>query len=134
MEYKFYRKETKKWEKVEPVLWIWVAIYKDETFLRQFDDTGIYHQINEINKSMLEVFIMENIKTHQKISLNIPKGKNVFLRYENTVIAYGTSHEKKYKTFVFGYENNNFVITFNNDVIFTNDLKKVNLLTGELCM
>jgi len=125
MGHKFYRKEIEEWEEVEHVLWEWRAIYKDNTNLLQYGDDGIFHQTKEIDQSRLEIFIMENIDTHQRISIEFPEKAKLFFQYQNAILNAGSREEKRLIMFIFGYEGNYFVIDFDNNIIFTNDYKKV---------
>jgi hypothetical protein len=109
-------------------LWCWETIYHDGTTLFQYDQTGIYHQIREIDQSKLATFVMENIDSHQQIAMIFPKGSILFHQYENLI----TSEGERYRAFIFGYDKHFVVVTFNNDIIVTDDYKKVDLRTGNL--
>lgn len=64
--YKFYNKEKKEWEIITPERWQWEVFYNDGTSLKQFDDTGIFHQIKEIDNSKIKVFRMVNMINKDK--------------------------------------------------------------------
>lgn len=67
-EYKFHRvdkeKDVDEWEEVLPERWCWEAYYHDDTVLKQFDDeSGMFHQVGEIDQSKLNCFRMINYGT-----------------------------------------------------------------------
>lgn len=46
-------------EHVELKRWVWLALYKDGSYLMQFDETDkAFHQVSEIDQSKLDVFVM----------------------------------------------------------------------------
>ena len=48
-------------ETVELQRWVWLALYKDGTYLMQFDnETGLFHQLQEIEQDKLDVFVMQH--------------------------------------------------------------------------
>jgi hypothetical protein len=132
MDYKFFRKEIKKWEKVELVLWVWEVIYKDNSRLFQYGEDGIFHQIREIDQSKLAVFSMRNVETNQRVCLFFKEGKKLFHEYENAIINIGTKKEEKLRAFIFGFEGNYIVITIDNHIIFTDNYNNVDCFGGKL--
>lgn len=41
--------------------WGWIAIYKDGSYLKQYDDAGYFHQFKEINLAQLDVFAVQDL-------------------------------------------------------------------------
>lgn len=104
-DYTFQRLETGQVENVIKERWCWEAHYIDGTFLKQFDDNGIFHQFREIDQSKLLSFKMVNHESGNVFTLIFnPKIMKLIHFYRNIVLNVGTSEEKKIKLYCFGFE------------------------------
>ena len=100
--YTFINKETGQSEVVEPVHWRWVAHYKDGTKLCQYDDeTGLFHQIKEINRPNLQYLQMVSLENQNSYKLEIPEGAEMVHFYRNLRPAGATQFMK---LFIFGWK------------------------------
>jgi hypothetical protein len=104
-DYKYFRKDLKKWIPAEPEVWQWEAIFEDGQILKQFDDDGIFHQFAEIDQSKLIMFKMVSPKFPQtyELLLSDPNMKLIHF-YRNIVLNSGASDEKHIRLYCFGYE------------------------------
>lgn len=100
--------ETKKYilkktgEEVAEEKWGWCAIYKDNTELRQFDPSGEFHQVGEINQDELYLFSMYQVNDPSKrIDLIVPQGAKIIHKYRNIKPFYKESFLRIY---LFGYK------------------------------
>lgn len=107
MQYLFYRDGVP--ERVIPERWQWTAIYKDGQQLKQFEDaknegeSGIFHQIKEIDESRLTVFRMQNIETKQFVDILIEPGMRFWHKYRRIVLRKGEPNEQHLTWYEFGY-------------------------------
>lgn len=85
--------------------WVWVAIYKDGTYLKQFDEeTGLFHQIKEIDQDKLDVFVMQSVQEQTKrYEIHFKEGMKLIHYYRVSVLEKGTPNETKIKIYYFGY-------------------------------
>jgi len=100
MKYTFNR--AGKEEEVKLEKWIWGVVYDDGSELRQFENTGKFHQIKEIKMSKVKLFTMhrsDDIK--KRIDLVVMPDMQIFHFYRNIKLA-GTDHF--IKVYVFGYK------------------------------
>jgi hypothetical protein len=82
--YKFTNKETGQEELVTPVKWRWIAHYKDGTKLCQYDDeTGLFHQIKEIDRTKLQHLQMVSLENPHGFKLEIPEEAEMVHFYRN---------------------------------------------------
>lgn len=104
--FKLTNKETGKIEEVQREKWRWIAIFNDETKLKQFDEkTGVFHQFKEIDQSKLHVFKMvsdENPKGYQ-ILFN-PSEMRLIHFYRRAVLNYMSKTPTRITLYIFGYE------------------------------
>jgi hypothetical protein len=85
--------------------WRWVAHYTDGTKLCQFDDeTGEFHQFQEIDQSKLSSFQMVSDDNPQGFNLLIPQGADLIHFYRNTVFNMGTPNEIRLRSYIFGWK------------------------------
>lgn len=106
--FKFHRKETGKTEDVQCEKWRWIAIYNDDTELKQFDEaTGIFHQFKEIDQSKLKTFRMVSDKNPVGFYLLFQADKMKLIHfYRNVVFDYMSKNPTRIRLYVFGYEEN----------------------------
>lgn len=83
--------------------WAWVAIYKDGTKLKQFEDDNTFHNFHEIEQDKLAGFLMkrEDGLTH---TLFMPEGAKLIHYYDNYIFEAATEAEKRVRLYVYGYE------------------------------
>lgn len=88
--------------------WVWIAIYKDGSFLKQFDEvTGLFHQFREINLDQLDVFAMQSVSDENKrYEIHIAEGMTPIHFYRNQMLNVGTDEEVKVRLYCFGYQQN----------------------------
>jgi hypothetical protein len=88
--------------------WVWVAIYKDGTYLKQFDEgTGLFHQFKEIDQNKLDVFVMQSVQEQTKrYEIHFKEGMSLIHYYRHTVLEFGTPQEQRIKVYCFGYKEN----------------------------
>lgn len=99
------RKEWKyNGEVIEKEPWAWVAEYADGTFLKQFDDDGVFHRVGEIDQDRLRAVHLE--KNEKKITILWQAGMKLVHKYRHYVFDVGTPYEIKVKVYIFGYKYN----------------------------
>ena len=93
-------------EEIDLERWIWEAIYKDGTYLKQFDEeTKIFHRIAEIDQEKLDVFAMQSTEDENKrYEIHFTEGMKLVHYYRHTVLELGTPNEKRFKFYCFGYK------------------------------
>lgn len=128
MRWGFLSKETGQWEAVEPENWRWEAHYSNGEVLKQFDDSGLFHQFAEIDQSRLFAFKMVS-DDKPPYTLLFPEGGKLIHFYRNIVLGMGTPNMRKIRLYCFGYERNGvkviLVITPTGEAVITNDVEKV---------
>ena len=88
-------------EKVDPERWGWGVIYKDNTELHQFDDSGTFHQFDEIDVPNVKMFTMYRLDDMSKrIDMPICEGMQFFHFYRNI----RQSHTGFVRIYVFGWK------------------------------
>lgn len=102
--YKFIREGVA--EDVAIERWQWVAIYKDGSYLKQYDETDMsFHQFREIRVEDLDVFVMQNSTDETKrYEIHIEEGMMPIHFYRNEVYEAGTRGEYLVKLYCFGYQ------------------------------
>lgn len=100
MEY-FYMRDGIK-EKVNEERWKWEAQYQDGTILRQFDDSGIFHQVGEIDQTKILAFVLYN--GEKKISIVMPAGARIIHKYKHYRMNIGRDNEQMIKIYQIGYK------------------------------
>lgn len=117
--FKFYR--DGKEEEVDIERWVWVALYNDNSFLKQFDEeTGFYHQFKEIDQSRLSVFIMQSVSDPAKrYELHFREGMKLIHYYRNVVLNAATPQEVRYRLYCFGFSEEGHKVIFQ---IYPNDM------------
>lgn len=86
--------------------WIWGVVYKDGTELHQFDDNGVFHQIQEINQSEVAMWTLYEPKGNGRIDFVLPEEKEVALihKYRNFIFNAASDTERRARVYVFGYK------------------------------
>jgi len=86
--------------------WGWIAIYNDGTALKQFnDETLVFHQFKEIEQEKLETFVMQSYEDITKrYEIHMSDGMRPIHFYRNTVFNAATKHEKRIRTYMFGFQ------------------------------
>ena len=91
-------------EEVSLERWGWVAVYKDRTELRQFDEeTGTFHQFKEIDQSKLDMFKMVSKDKLPYTLMFDPNTMKLIHYYKTSVLENG---QIKLRSYCFGYEKN----------------------------
>lgn len=91
--------------------WGWIAIYKDGSYLKQFDEaTGIFHQFKEIALQNLDVFAVQSLKDPQdnskRYEIHMEEGMTPIFFYRNTTFNMLQANELKIRVVHFGYKEN----------------------------
>lgn len=91
--------------------WGWIAIYKDGSYLKQFDDaTGMFHQFKEIATQNLDVFAIQNLEepdNHAKrYEIHMTEGMDPIFFYRVTTFNMLQPDEYKVRVPYFGYKEN----------------------------
>jgi len=110
MQYKFIN-EKKEEELVDIRDWSWIAIYKDGSVLKEFDDMhGVFHQFKEINLNELDVFVVINTQHPQDLSkryeFHMSEGMTPIFYWRVTVFNMKQHNEVKVPMPHFGYKEN----------------------------
>ena len=104
-EYKYFRKDLKKWINAPPEIWYWEATYEDGSSFKQFGDDGIFHQFAEIDQSRLAMFKMLSHEFPQTYTLLFPDPSMKLIHfYRNLILNAGATDEKHIQLYCFGYE------------------------------
>ena len=95
-------------EEVPLERWVWLAIYKDGSYLKQFDEeTGLFHQFKEIDIPQLDVFGMQSSEDENKrYEIHMKEGMTPIHFYRNQMLNVGTEEEVKVRFYCFGYQDN----------------------------
>lgn len=97
-------------EVVELEQWAWVAIYKDGSHLKQYDDAGVFHQFQEIKLEDLDVFVIYNTQSpgdmSKRYEIHIEEGMTPIFFYRTTVFNMKQQNEIKVRIPSFGYKEN----------------------------
>lgn len=92
-------------EVVELERWIWTAVLDDEVEIVQFDQSGTFHRIGELDLSRVKRFSMVNTDDVRKqISIALEPYMQPFHFYRHTVLAANKPEETRLKTYVFGFK------------------------------
>lgn len=125
--YRYFRPETQVWEQVAPWPWEWEVIYMGGKSLKQQDDTGIFHQLREIDLSDKFVFIVHSKKFDRKFYYFINPVKQKFKYFFRRTVIEGVENV----IYVFAYKLldsevwHNHVITPSGDLLITDDLNNL---------
>ena len=96
-------------ELVDAEVYGWLAVYKDETFLKQFDDMEReFHKFAEIDQENLDVFGLYKLTepTERRYEIHMKEGMKPIHYYRNVVLNAGTKQEQRVRLYHFGYEEN----------------------------
>jgi tricorn protease-like protein len=122
--HRFYRND--KWENVEPENVQWIAYFHDGNILKQFDDSGIFHQICEIDLSILDKFeVVSN--TGYRFIIPFKPGMKIEYFYRNVMINSVT----KARFYCFGYSKNtqkHLVVIAPDRAFITDDVDMLHLV------
>lgn len=91
--------------------WGWIAIYKDGSYLKQYDEaTGLFHQFNEIAIDNVDVFAIQDLRDPsnmgKRYEIHIAEGMQPIFFYRVTVFNMLQENEVKVRTPHFGYKEN----------------------------
>ena len=120
-------------EKVEEERWGWAVIYKDDTELKQFDDTGIFHRIGEVNQEEVKMYTLYKLEDQSKrIDILVNASMRLIHLYRNIKPFY---MDQFVKVYVFGYKQGkqyhyNFILP--DDRIIQSSIDNINLETFDL--
>ena len=95
-----YTNENGELEAVELEKWCWGVAYKDGTELHQFDKSGNFHRLSEINQKDLELFTMYEAEGTGRYDIVMPEGARIIHKYRNIRPFY---MDKFVKVYMFGY-------------------------------
>lgn len=132
MFWKYIRPETGKAEKVEYTEWRWEAVYLDGTVLKQYDDSGFYHQVREIDLSKLYMFKLVH-DTMPGVQILWKPGRKLTYFYRNYLFNFGTEDETRGRIYCCEYQDgeDKVLITIlpDNSVMITEDISQIKLVT-----
>ena len=119
-------------ELVKEEKWKWVAIYKDDTILKQFDDDGNFHQFKEIDIDNLALWRITDGVRNIDIPMN-PGMKPIHFYQRKRSKTMGSDVEQQSTVYCFGYENTQseetdkliYMIFENDFVVMTRDTNPV---------
>jgi len=112
--YKYTNKEAQI-EDVTIEKWAWLAIYKDGSNLKQFDDeTMKFNRFDDIDKKNLKVFVVYNTQSEGRYETHIEEGMTPIFFYRITVFNSKQHNERRERVPIFGYKE-----TFNGKSIKT---------------
>lgn len=119
------------WEDVDEWTWKWEAQYNDGTILKQYDDSGIFHQFAEIAQDKLSLFtVTDGNKNH---ALVFPLGAKLIHFYRVIVLQNSTI---KIVVTVFGYEKDGMKVLLavmpGGDVVATDDMARIGIFSSEV--
>lgn len=63
---KYYFEREGKKEEVKTERWVWGVIYKDGSELHQFEQSGVFHQVGEIDQDKIKMACLYNFAEWQK--------------------------------------------------------------------
>ncbi len=91
--------------------WGWIAIYKDNSYLKQFDDTtGIFHQFGEIAIQNLDTFVVQDLEkpgdNSKRYEIHITEGMTPIYFTRVTTFNMLQENEVRIRTPYFGYKEN----------------------------
>ncbi len=91
-------------EEVALERWVWGVVYQDGTELHQFDNSGVFHRIGEVDQDRVSLFVLyKSIDMGKRIDIVVPEGARLIHKYRNYVFNAGTPQESKARVYVFGY-------------------------------
>lgn len=98
------RKEDR--EEVVPLeRWAWGVKYHDGSVLTQFDfETGLFHQIGEVDQPYVTEFVMYNTETKQRVKMLVPLGSQIIHKYRHVIKRDGRGQEHRMKMYIFGFK------------------------------
>jgi len=101
-----YTKEDGTVKETTPERWVWLAIYKDGSYLKQFDEKeGKYHFFKEIDQENLDHFVMQRADDPtRRFEMKFEKGWDLIHYYRNKKLNIGTDQEQHIKLYCFGYK------------------------------
>lgn len=91
--------------------WGWLAVYKDGSFLKQFDDvTKEFHQFKEIKVEELDTFIVLNLfntdDNTKRYEFHMNEGMTPIFFYRVTIFNATQEDEYRVRIAHFGYKEN----------------------------
>lgn len=91
--------------------WAWMALYKDNSTLKQYDDTTYeFHQFKEIDLDELDVFVIYNTQNPgdmtKRYEIHMEDGMTPIFFYRTTVFNMKQRNETKVRVAQFGYKEN----------------------------
>ena len=109
-----FNKDIKEFNKVEPQNCVWVAVYNDGTFFKQYDDNGMFHLTNEIDTSKLKELITTNGEQGYKMIFDPKIMEKPYFEVTTTVSNAGTTEQQMERLYKMGYigKDNNTKIEF----------------------
>ena len=132
-EWKFYREQTGQFESVPRERIAWEAHYCNGTILKQFDDSGVYHQFGEIDQTKLTAFRMVTTGSPGPMwTLKWEPGYKLIHFYRMVRLDFGTPNERLIKLYCFGYEtpsNHKMILVVgpDNQTFVVDDVNKINV-------
>lgn len=124
---------TLKWKESDKLEldWHWIAIYTDDSIIKQFENDGTYHKMIDIEQKKLFILKLINRITNQQCSMIFePEKMNLIpLTYNITTSNIGNNPEI-IKLYFFGYEykdigTQHYTVIIDNEIIQTTDINKI---------
>ena len=99
--FRFIDPETKEESMVDLERWCWGVVYKDDTELHQFDATGDFHRLKEIDQKNVKLWVLYKPEDpNKRIDIVMPEGARIIHKYRNVKPHYLDSFVRVY---MFGY-------------------------------
>jgi len=80
---KYYFEKEGEREEVKIERWVWGVIYKDDTELHQFENSGRFHQIGEVDQDQVKMACLYNFAEWQKKKDFSKMSKIIYLPFQN---------------------------------------------------
>lgn len=90
---------------VQPERWVWGVVYTDDTELHQFDASGKFHQVGEIDQDRVKLAALYKFDDITKrIDLPWRPGMRLIHKYRNVILNAKMPDEVRAKVYMFGYK------------------------------
>lgn len=115
-------------EEVKLERWVWGAIMKDGTELHQFDESGHFHQIGEVDQSRLQMFCLyKPDEPLKRIDMPFSEGMKLVHKYRNVKLWY---KEDWTRVYMIGFKKagqHSLIYVLPDDRIIFSDSDSINL-------
>lgn len=85
--------------------WGWSALFEDGSELKQFDESGVFHRVGEIDQEKLVLITLYKLSDHTHyISVKWEKGMRLVHGYRQHIRHYDDGRTEKTTIYRFGYK------------------------------